>query len=93
MLACQHDEFLGLASIGGECLLAYHCLAVLNGQACVGIVVRVWRGYIHDVDLRVTHQFLITAIGLDKAITLGKLLCSSKVARRYGVEHVAPALA
>ena len=43
------------------------------------------RADIHNVNSRVIHQFLITAVGVWDVELIGKFFCRLNIARTYGV--------
>ena len=85
-LAGELDHLFGVGGVKGECLLAQHVLAGVEGQPRVLEVQRVRRGDVDDIDVRVVDQFGVRRVRarLRTAVRRGEGTRTVEAARTHG---------
>lgn len=71
-LVCEVEEFDGFGCVGSEGLLDETGLAVLEGEAGVGVVMGMGRGDVHEIDVGVLNEGLVAVVDAGAAIALGE---------------------
>ena len=66
------EEFAGFSCVSGEGLFDKTGLAVLEGEAGVGVVVGMGRGDVYEIDVGVLNEGLIAIVDAGATVALGK---------------------
>ena len=77
-------QLLCLGGIHRECLLDEHRLAGTQREECIGMVHGVRSRDVHDVDVRIRHQFLVARVPVGNVELLGESIRRIDVARPDG---------